>query len=115
MNKVKTTLKAIRNSHVFVVPVGYCQLQFLLNYRSPVAYATGTYGWNCDLYSLSPDVGICTGYRTAGNVNYPFDRIREFDNRAAKIDRLAPDCRQQFDKLIDEFVADVRAFAEANR
>ena len=114
MNKVKTTLKAIRNSHRYVVAVDYCLLQTLLWFRSPIAYAYGVYGWTCDLYSLSPDVGICTGYRPTGDLDYPVERIREFEAKARKISHSVPDYKAQLDKLIDEFVADILAFAEAN-
>ena len=114
MNKIKTTLKAIRNSHHYVVPVGYCQLQSLLRYRSPMAYAKGIYGWNCDLYSLSHDVGICTGYNTVGNLDYPSERIHNFEAKASKISYSMPDYQEQLDKLIEELVADIKAFAEAN-
>jgi len=114
MNKIKTTLKAVKNSHQYVVPVGYCQLQTLLWFHSPMAYAAGVYGWSCDLYSLSHNVAICTGYRTTGNLDYPYDRIRAFEARASKISYSTPDYREQLDKLIDELIADIIAFAEAN-
>ena len=114
MNKVKTTLKAIKNSHRYVVAVDYCQLQTLLWFRSPIAYAKGIYGWNCDLYSLTPTVGICTGYRPTGDLDYPVERIREFEARARKISHSAPDYREQLDALIEELVTDIIAFAEAN-
>ena len=47
-------------------------------------------------------------------LDYPYDRIRAFEARASKISYSTPDYREQLDKLIDELIADIIAFAEAN-
>lgn len=44
--KVKTTRKAIVNGSYNVKCAGYCDLSYLLNNHSPIAYTCGVYGWN---------------------------------------------------------------------
>ena len=48
--KVKTTRKAIVNGSCNVKCAGYCDLSYLLNNHSPIAYTCGVYGWNFDVY-----------------------------------------------------------------
>lgn len=50
--KVKTTRKAIVNSSYNVKCAGYCDLSYLLNNHSPIAYTCGVYGWNFDVYEV---------------------------------------------------------------
>ena len=42
--KYKTTAKAIKEGYYKIISVGYCELQGLLSYKSPTAYASGYYG-----------------------------------------------------------------------
>lgn len=63
MYKIKTTTKEIRKSLPWVVCAGYCDLQYLLNYESPIAYTCGVYGWNYDVYQLPGGLLLATGYR----------------------------------------------------
>lgn len=63
MYKIKTTNKEIRKSLPWVVCAGYCDLQFLLNYECPIAYTSGVYGWNYDVYKLPGGLLLATGYR----------------------------------------------------
>ena len=60
--KFKTTTKAIKNHSVNVKSAGYCDLQYLLHNHAPIAYTSGVYGWNYDVYDIY-GVTICTGYR----------------------------------------------------
>ena len=62
--KYKTTRKAIvagtpTNN---LVCVGYCDLSNLLWGHEPIAYTSGVYGWNFDVYEVYGKT-ICTGYR----------------------------------------------------
>ena len=38
--KFKTTKKEINNGYEFVISAGYCKLQYLLKWESPIAYTT---------------------------------------------------------------------------
>ena len=45
MQKFKTSQSKMKNFSPIVLGVGYCELQCLLNYESPIAYATSQNGW----------------------------------------------------------------------
>lgn len=62
MSKFKTSQSKMKAFSPIVLGVGYCELQCLLNYESPIAYATNQYGWACDLYMINDKYSIVTGY-----------------------------------------------------
>lgn len=76
--KVKTTRKAIVNGFYNVKRAGYCELSYLLNNHSPIAYTCGVYGWNFDVYEVY-GVTICTGYS-----NMPGARLQKLVNTRKK-------------------------------
>ena len=84
--KLKTTNKAIKNGYNKIIGVGYCDLQSLLTFKSPFAYTSGTYGWNCDFYDVD-GVCICTGYRSivSKNSSVDYDVMREYERKASVI------------------------------
>ena len=98
--KFKTTKKNIRDGYYNIISVGYCELQSLLNYESPIAYSSGSYGWYCDYYDID-GVCICTGYSPIGNQNSwaDYDLVREYEKKAqdvyTKVDKT---------KLLNEFI-----------
>ena len=77
--KFKTTRKAIMNNYRYVLEVGYCDLAHLLTYKNPIAYTCGAYGWNSDIYQVTDNFVICTGYRPFGNIKsiYEYNSTRE--------------------------------------
>ena len=94
--KFKTTKKDMRQSYNTILSVGYCSLQALLNYESPIAYSAGTYGWSCDYYDID-GVIICTGYNTIGqDVDYKL--IREYEKKAEAV-KYNPDYKETDKKL----------------
>ncbi len=62
MSKLKTSQSKMKTFSPIVLGVGYCELQCLLNYESPVTYATTQSGWVCDLYKINDWYSIVTGY-----------------------------------------------------
>ena len=62
MTKLKTSQSKMKTFSPIVLGVGYCELQCLLNYESPIAYAAGSNGWICDLYMINDRYSIVTGY-----------------------------------------------------
>lgn len=102
--KIKTTRKAIVVGSPRLVSVGYCGLQTLLRYHSPVAYTSGVYGWNFDVYEIH-GLTICTGYsgmpgRTANN-------IRKYEQAARDaVKRLDwKEAETEIERLLTEFCA----------
>ena len=81
--KYKTTAKALRQGYYTIISAGYCDLQCLLSYESPVAYSAGVYGWNFDVYAFN-GVAICTGYRRMPSQNDRGDYklAREYEAKA---------------------------------
>lgn len=80
--KYKTTAKAIRKGARNPRTAGYCDLYWLLNNHSPIAYTCGVYGWNFDVYEVY-GLTICTGYR--GMVGSRLEGIGEYEKKAKDI------------------------------
>ena len=106
--KYKTTKRAVMDGYGFVISVGYADLQYLLRYKSPVAYTSGQYGWNADIYDFG-NIAICTGYRPFGNIKsneYGINRM--FNNMAEEVrmDRNLSydDEAKRLDDLLDKYV-----------
>lgn len=62
MAKLKTSQSEMKTFSPIVLGVGYCELQCLLGYESPIAYATSKCDWVCDLYMINDRYSIVTGY-----------------------------------------------------
>lgn len=69
--KFKITRKAIATEFQNVKYAGYCGLANLLINHTPIAYTSGSFGWNFDIYEVY-GVTICTGYR-----NMPGSRLQK--------------------------------------
>ena len=108
--KFRATQKAIRAGFPYVVKVGYCGLQTMLNYRSPIAYTTRREGWGCDIYDVGGGVAVATGYAPFGNVKMDYERRQDYERRAEQIMYTGnyDSRREALDALIDEFINEVR-------
>ncbi len=90
MTKIKVTSKALKErfyyelKHKKVFSIGYCTLQSLLYFHSPVFYTCGAYGWNYDTYIIG-DYVINTGYRGMFGYSVDYDLSREYELKAEKI------------------------------
>ena len=84
--KFKTTSKAIKNGYgtKYLFKTGYCALQNLFYYDNPIAYTSGMYGWNFDLYDIE-GVGICTGYRGMVGQQIDYAVVKKYDDKACEI------------------------------
>ena len=51
--KFKTTQKAIKANYTNIICVGYCDLQHLLTYKTPIAYTVRREGWGADIYEAT--------------------------------------------------------------
>ncbi len=100
--KYKTTAKAVKEGYYKVISTGYCELQGLLSYKSPIAYASGYYGWNFDVYDID-GVAIVTGYRgmPCKNSKANYDIVREYEAKAEG------KSAQEKDALVKEFISKV--------
>jgi hypothetical protein len=102
--KYQTTARAVKGGYHKIIRAGYCELQSLLCYKNPVAYAKGVYGWNFDVYDIN-GVAIVTGYRgmPSANSKEDYNLIREYE---AKADGKTA---EEKDELIKEFITKATA------
>jgi hypothetical protein len=82
--KFKTTQKNIKENYRAIISIGYCDAWYLLYFENPIAFTSGVYGWNADIYEKN-GVAIVTGYRPFGNIHVDYDVIREYNNRAKEV------------------------------
>ena len=82
--RFKTTARAIREGYGRILRVGYRELQSLFSCESPIAYASGVYGWNFDVYAVPDYDGacICTGYRGMPGVDIPYELAKAYEKKA---------------------------------
>lgn len=105
--KFKTTAKAIRENSIDPVTLGYCDAQYLFRNHSPIAYASGIYGWNFDVYEIGGKT-FCTGYRgmvgrsprvSVSEWEKKAEKIWSWENKASYEEKCA-----EVEKLLDEFL-----------
>lgn len=84
--KLKTTRKEIKNKVAsnYIWQVGYCDMQNLLHYKNAIAYTSGVYGWNFDLYEVD-GVYFTTGYRNMIGKQVDYELLREYEEQASEI------------------------------
>lgn len=92
---MKVTNKSVKQGCVNIVSAGYCELYYLLG-REPIAYTTGVYGWNYDVFNVN-GVTVCTGYRGMPGPHAP--RTGEFNSRARDIFHSDDDYQTKQNKL----------------
>lgn len=97
--KYKTTVKELKNGYNFVIEAGYCDLQSLLEYKDPIAYTCGLYGWNFDVYDIY-GIAIVTGYRGmfSKNTKYDYDTIKSYEEKSQG------KTKEEKEVLIKEFI-----------
>lgn len=96
--KFKTTRNQINQNYNRVICIGYCEAQYLLSGKNPIAYNAGYYGWNYDLYDVK-GVAIVTGYRPFGNIHPDYKIIKKYEDDARKI---CGDSWGNYQKMIDQ-------------
>lgn len=110
--KFKTTSRELKNSvpTSYLFKIGYCALQELFYCEQPIAYCSGTYGWNYDVYKID-NVYITTGYRSMVGKYIPSELVKKYNDKAS---RIAYDINLTYDNkcemlsdLIQEFKAEL--------
>ena len=110
--KKHTTQKATKNSNYVVLGVGYCDLQNVLKYLSPIAYNAGRDGWNYDLYRLNDKYSIVTGYRgfdrscthRVGNIKGLYQALRDLETESYNLDLSKEDSVTMLVNLLNEYL-----------
>ena len=103
MNKIKATKKEMKQNYR-ILGVGYCDMQYLLNYESPVAYSSGVYGWACDYYYVD-GVVISTGYGyiDSKNMKDGYKLIKEYEQKARDVNT-----KEEVQKLLYELITTLK-------
>lgn len=104
MNKIKATKVEMRKNYR-IASIGYCDAQYLLNYKSPFAYTCGTNGWTADYYDIE-GVLISTGYDpiASKNTKCSYETVRKYDKLAQEAKT-----KEEIDKLLKQFIAEIIA------
>lgn len=110
--KVKVTKRQVLDNYCHVISVGYCDLQYLLQFKNANYYTCGVYGWSSDIYDVGCGVAISTGYRPCGNLKASYYHItRKYNEKARKVHNKYYDGKikhetreKQLNKLLHEFV-----------
>lgn len=106
----KITKKVINNMCKNIVEVGYCELQYLLYFQEKKFYISGIYGWNADIYLISFDVAICSGYRPFGNIKPKREITNKYEEKAKKIinTEISPEkAKKQVNYLLNKFIKEI--------
>ena len=108
--KFKTTRKQINQNYSSIISIGYCDAQYLLQGKNPIAYNAGYCGWNCDIYDIN-GVAVVTGYRPWGNIHPDYKLIKKYEDEARKICCGSWENYQnmldQMDQLLNQFIEEV--------
>ena len=110
--KLKTTKREIKENSYYIIGIGYCGAQYLLQYTEPFAYSAGVYGWSCDYYNID-GVIISTGYSYIDNKNSKsnYDLLRKYEKKAEKIvynyDISHKVKKNKLNKLLKAFINEV--------
>lgn len=108
--KFKTTRREINQNYHRVICIGYCDAQYLLQGKNPIAYNAGVYGWNCDIYDIN-GVAIVTGYNPFGNIRPDYETIKKYEDEARRIASNSWGSYQnmidQIDRLLNQFIEEV--------
>jgi hypothetical protein len=110
MNKIKTTKAEMRENY-YIIGIGYCDLQYLLRFKNPVAYSSGCCGWSCDYYDID-GVIISTGYIPLNNKNVKFNYeiVRKYEQKARDIVQKYSYEQQEkkINKLLSKFISECK-------
>lgn len=84
MPKFKTTNREMTTESV-CYSIAYADLQNVLAFHDAIAYTSGVYGWNSDIYLLRGNTYISTGYRPCGYSLKDYWIIRALDRKASEL------------------------------
>lgn len=111
--KLKTTRKEIKNKVAsnYIWQVGYCGMQHLLYYKNAIAYTSGVYGWNFDLYEVD-GVYFTTGYRNMIGKQVNYELLRKYEGQADLVINTFglythEEKRERVTELLKEFIREL--------
>lgn len=113
--KYKTTRKAVLSGYSVTVCVPYCAAQTLLNYGArEVAYTVRREGWAADVFELSDNIAIITGYAPFGKIRPDYETVKAYEKAAREVVENTSDYEKRksiIKALLAAFVAEARRIA----
>ena len=107
---IRTTKKEIEKNYKNKICVPYCDLQYLLYFKSPEFYTSGVYGWNANIFQYNYNTVIITGYRPFGNIE-KYEIVKRYENEAEKIVKKKnityTEKKNILDELLENFINEV--------
>ena len=111
MIKTRATKKAILNGFNKVIKIGYCNAQSLLRYQNAQYYIySNVYGWRADVYVISDDIAIVTGYAPFGNITPDYSIIKEYEKKAESVYNTVRNHNERhkiINNYLNEFIKEV--------
>lgn len=106
--KYRTTKRDVNAGYGNVICIGYCRLQALLGYESPVAYTARREGWAADIYEFG-NTTIVTGYAPFGNIRPDYETCQKYEKKSREIPYTLSyeERKEALSKLISEFIEEV--------
>lgn len=99
--KAQVTKKFIRSNYRCIA-IGYCDAYYLLKGLEPAYYTAGVYGWNADIYKISTDIVIVTGYRPFGT-RLDYARVDGLNQQAKEA--MEADDVETLERVRNKFIA----------
>lgn len=113
----RITQREVKETHLHVIAVPYCALQFLLCRCTPYAYTERREGWGADIYSIGA-YAIATGYAPFGDVKPSHEVLQKYEGMAEYICNGFPldyvGKKNALDILLWEFIEEVTKKKEEN-
>lgn len=88
MLKMQVTKKQLKHSYDYIISVGYCKCDFLVNHQISRYYYSNNLGWRFDVYELGYNCILTTGYEylKENKDQQEFEAIVEkYDKKAKEI------------------------------
>lgn len=110
--KKHITQRDTKTSNYIVLGIGYCDLQNILKYLSPIAYNAGRDGWNYDLYYINDKYSIVTGYRgfdrscthKVGDIKGLYQALRDLETESYNIALSKEESINKLVNLLNDYI-----------
>ena len=103
--------KDVIENNSLVISAGYCQMQFLLQYKERLGFISSkNYGHESDVFLIKtefPRVAISTGYHPIG-VPFIYDVVSKYEKKAEKLVHDSKlkheEKKEKVNKLLNQFI-----------
>lgn len=85
MSKFKTSKKSLKRNFEHLISVPNSALQYILWAYTPTAYVRGRWGWDADIYKVSPNTCIVTGIKSFGNRHPSEELCKKFNDKGKEL------------------------------